>query len=156
MTESVHSEPLGETSRRVLVGGLLGLPVLAACGSDDSGGGSASADDGSDSGGGSSSGQGSGSGGALGKTSDVPVGGAKIYADQKVVVSQPTEGEFKAFSNVCTHRQCAITKLDGDEIVCGCHGSRFKVEDGSVVDGPASDPLEELTVTVTGDEFSVS
>jgi nitrite reductase/ring-hydroxylating ferredoxin subunit len=83
----------------------------------------------------------------------VPVGGAKIYADEKVVVSQPTEGQFKAFSNVCTHRQCAITKLEGSEIECGCHGSRFKVEDGSVVDGPASDPLEERAVTVQGEDL---
>jgi nitrite reductase/ring-hydroxylating ferredoxin subunit len=158
VTEDVQSEPLGETSRRLLVGGLLGLPVLAACGSGDGGdgsGGSGAEDGGS----GSSSDQGtggSGGSGALGKTSDVPVGGAKIYADQKVVVSQPTEGEFKAFSNVCTHRQCAITKLDGAEIECGCHGSRFKVEDGSVIDGPASDPLEERTVTVQGEDLVLS
>ena len=149
MTDDVKNE----TSRRVLVGGLLGLPVLAACGAEDSGGGSSSEEGGSE----GSSGQGSGGGGstsgALGKTSDVPVGGARIYADEKVVVSQPSAGQFKAFSNVCTHRQCAITKLDGAEIECGCHGSRFKVEDGSVVDGPASDPLEERTVTVQGEDL---
>jgi nitrite reductase/ring-hydroxylating ferredoxin subunit len=113
--------------------------VLAACGSNDS---TATAD----SGGGAPSGD-------LGKTSDVPVGGAKIYAGEKVVVSQPTQGQFKAFSNICTHRQCAITKLEGDEVVCGCHGSRFRVEDGSVAKGPASEPLETLKVTVQGDDL---
>jgi nitrite reductase/ring-hydroxylating ferredoxin subunit len=131
-----------ETSRRLLVGGLVGLPVLAACGAGESGG------DGGDGGDG-----GSAAAGPIGRASEVPVGGAKIFADQKVVVSQPTEGEFKAFSNVCTHRQCAITKLEGGEIECGCHGSRFKVADGSVVDGPASDPLEERTVTVEGEDL---
>jgi nitrite reductase/ring-hydroxylating ferredoxin subunit len=141
-----------ETSRRVVVGGLLGIgvggPFLVACGSDDSGGdsGGPGGDSGGSDGGGAAS-------GAIGKTSDVPVGGAKIYAAEKVVVSQPAEGEFKAFSNVCTHRQCAITKLDGDEIECGCHGSRFRVADGSVANGPATESLDEVTVTAQGQDL---
>jgi Rieske Fe-S protein len=148
-------------SRRALVGGVVGLgvgvPLVAACGSDESsdGGGSGDAStEKNDSGGGG--GGNTGAAGAVGKTSEVPVGGAKIYKSEKVLVSQPSQGEFKAFSTVCTHRQCAITQLDGDEIECGCHHSRFKVADGSVVKGPATDPLPELKVTVSGDNLSVS
>ena len=153
-------------SRRAVVGGVVGLgvgvPLVAACGSDESSdsggsGGSGSGGDASpekkDSGGGGGN---SGAAGAIGKTSEVPVGGAKIYKAEKVLVSQPKQGEFKAFSTVCTHRQCAITKLDGDEIECGCHESRFKVADGSVAQGPATDPLPEMKVTVSGDNLSVS
>jgi Rieske Fe-S protein len=84
------------------------------------------------------------------------VGGAKIFKAEKVVVSQPNEGEFKAFSTVCTHQGCPMTKLDGDEIECGCHGSRFAVADGSVANGPATKPLEELKATVKGDGLTVS
>lgn len=77
----------------------------------------------------------------LGKTSDIPVGGGKIYADHKVVVTQPTEGEFKGFSSVCTHSGCALTEVVDGTINCPCHGSKFKVTDGSVAAGPAKTPL---------------
>jgi Rieske Fe-S protein len=77
----------------------------------------------------------------LGKTSDIPVGGGKIYADHKVVVTQPTEGEFKGFSSVCTHTGCALTEVADGTINCPCHGSKFKVADGSVAQGPATKPL---------------
>ena len=138
----------------------VGVPLLAACGSDESsgggGGGSSSGDastEKNDSGGGSGN---ASAAGVIGKTSEVPVGGGKIFKAEKVVVSQPTEGEFKAFSTVCTHQQCAITELNGDEIECGCHHSRFTVTDGSVTKGPATDPLPELKVTVSGNNLSVS
>jgi Rieske Fe-S protein len=84
------------------------------------------------------------------------VGGAKIFKAETVMVSQPSEGEFKAFSTVCTHQGCKITKMDGDEIECGCHLSRFAVADGSVAKGPATKPLEKLKVTVEGDNLTVS
>lgn len=158
VVDDATSVPREDASRRFVVGGLLGLglgtPLLVACGSDDSDSGSG---DGS---GGSAQDEGSGgsggSSGGIAKTSEVPVGGAKLFTEEKVVVSQPTAGEFKAFSTVCTHRQCAINKLDGDEIECQCHGSRFRVDDGSVAEGPASDPLEEFEVTVQGEDIVVS
>ena len=133
-------------SRRAVVGGLVGLgvglPLVAACGSEESGGGGSEGT--------------STASGNIGKTSEIPVGGAKIYTAEKVLVSQPSQGEFKAFSTICTHEQCAITQLKGEEIECGCHQSRFKVADGSVAKGPANKPLSELKVTVSGDSLSVS
>jgi Rieske Fe-S protein len=153
MTDNRVHKTAGDASRRTVMSGIVGVgvgvPLLAACGSDDSE--SSGSGGGSDSGGGSASASGS-----IGKTSEVPVGGAKIFKAEKVVVSQPSEGEFKAFSTVCTHQGCPITKLDGDEIECSCHGSRFMVADGSVANGPATKPLEELKATVKGDNLSVS
>ena len=149
MTDHRISETGGEASRRTVMSGIVGvgvgLPLLAACGSEDSGGGG-----GSDSSGGASA------SGSLGKASEVPVGGAKIFKDKKVMVSQPSKGEFRAFSTVCTHQGCSITKLDGDEIECGCHFSRFKVADGAVAKGPAAKPLKELEVTVEGGNLTVA
>ena len=154
MTDNRVSKTAGDASRRTVMSGIVGVgvgvPLLAACGSDDSES-SGSSGSGGDSGGGSASASGS-----IGKTSEVPVGGAKIFKAEKVMVSQPSEGEFKAFSTVCTHQGCPITKMDGDEIECGCHGSRFAVADGSVVNGPATKPLEELKATVKGDNLTVS
>lgn len=129
----------------------LGLPVLAACGGD-------SADDSATdpgAGGESEEQPGDGGGQALGPISDVPVGSGTIYADQKVVVTQPSEGEFKAFTAVCTHQGCLVGKVEGEEILCPCHGSRFSTADGSVIDGPATAPLEEVALSVEGDQISL-
>jgi len=89
-----------------------------------------------------------GGGPVLGKASDVPVGGGAIYRDAKVVVTQPTAGQYKGFSAVCTHKQCIVRNVDGGTINCMCHGSKFKVADGSVAEGPASSPLPPVNVTV--------
>ena len=82
------------------------------------------------------------SSGSIGKTSEVPVGGGKIFTADKVVVTQPTAGEFKAFSAMCTHQGCPVSKIEGNEIDCTCHGSKFSIADGSVHEGPnGSEPI---------------
>ncbi|HYF74354.1 MAG TPA: Rieske (2Fe-2S) protein, partial [Nocardioides sp.] len=80
----------------------------------------------------------------LGSAADVPVGGGVIYADQKIVVTQPTEGEFQAFSSICTHQNCPVTAVKDGTINCTCHGSKFSIEDGSVATGPATKPLAKV------------
>ncbi len=87
---------------------------------------------------------------ALARTTDVPVGGGVINQDAKVVVTQPAEGEFKAFDATCTHTKCPVTNVDGGTINCQCHGSRFSIEDGSVKQPPATEPLAEVKVKVEG------
>ena len=86
----------------------------------------------------------------LGMASAVPVGGGMVYTDAKVVVTQPSKGEYKAFSAVCTHVGCLCNQVADGTINCPCHGSKFKITDGSVVAGPAPAPLPAKTVTVTG------
>ena len=81
-------------------------------------------------------------------TSQVPQGGGVVLADQKVVVTQPTAGQFKAFSAVCTHQGCLVAEVSQAAIVCYCHGSRFSIEDGSVTNPPAEEPLPPVAVTV--------
>ena len=89
----------------------------------------------------------------LAKTSDIPVGGGTIFADQDIVVTQPEAGEFRAFSATCTHQGCAVSEVTDGAIVCNCHGSKFAVADGAVVDGPADTPLPERSIEVTGKEI---
>ena len=98
---------------------------------------------------------GSGSGGAaapaaLASTSDVPVGGGKILADKKIVLTQPKSGEFHGFSAVCTHAGCTVGSVSDGTINCPCHGSRFSVINGAVVTGPATSPLPPVSVKVQG------
>lgn len=89
-------------------------------------------------------------------TADIPVGGGKILSEAKYVVTQPEAGTFKAFSKTCTHQGCPVTDIQGQDIVCKCHGARFSVADGSVVNGPATRPLTEAKVTVTGDSVTIT
>ncbi|RFU88084.1 Rieske (2Fe-2S) protein [Streptomyces triticagri] len=90
---------------------------------------------------------------ALAPTSDIPVGGGKIFAEEKVVVTQPAEGDFKAFSAVCTHQGCVVKSVEGGTINCVCHGSKFSIEDASVESGPATAPLPAEKITVSGDSI---
>jgi Rieske Fe-S protein len=85
----------------------------------------------------------------LGLASDVPVGGGMVYTAAKVVVTQPTKGEYKAFSAVCTHVGCLCNQVADGTIDCPCHGSKFNIKDGSVVTGPAPSPLAAASVTVS-------
>ncbi|MGX1544241.1 Rieske (2Fe-2S) protein [Streptomyces adustus] len=87
----------------------------------------------------------------LARTEDIPVGGGTIFAADQVVVTQPEKGEFKAFSNICTHRQCPVADVSDGTINCTCHGSRFRITDGSVAHPPATQPLPEKKITVEGD-----
>lgn len=163
VTDNLVPNASGEASRRAVMGGLVGLgvgaPLLSACGSDDSDAGDAGGSGGSDNGGSDAGGSDAGgttSTGAIGTKSEVPVGGGKIFKADKVVVTQPTEGEFRAFTAVCTHQGCVVAEIKGADIDCTCHGSKFSIADGSVVTGPATKPLEQLKVTVTGEDLSVS
>jgi nitrite reductase/ring-hydroxylating ferredoxin subunit len=156
-SESHH--PVPAPSRRAVVAGLgaAGLAVaLTACGSDDDASGS-SADPGA---GGSSAdpgaGQSAGAGTALAKTSDIPEGGGKVFSDEKVVVSQPTAGDYKAFSTICTHRDCPMTDLKEDVLSCSCHGSQFSITDGSVKKGPATEPLAAKQISVAGESITLA
>ena len=87
---------------------------------------------------------------------DIAVGGGVIYADQNLVVTQPTAGDFKAFSAACTHKGCTVSEVADGLITCACHGSQFSIEDGSVQAGPATAPLPSRAATVSGDMVTVA
>ncbi|MFE0257106.1 Rieske (2Fe-2S) protein [Streptomyces sp. NPDC059010] len=155
-SESV--QPASKPSRRSVVAavGAAGLAVaLTACGSEEDASGS-STEQGA-AGGGATSASGGGAGGAaLAKTADIPEGSGKVFSDQKVVVSQPAAGDFKAFSTICTHRDCPMIDLKEDTLSCSCHGSQFSVLDGSVKKGPATEPLAAKQITVSGDSITLA
>ncbi|MFF4488595.1 ubiquinol-cytochrome c reductase iron-sulfur subunit [Streptomyces sp. NPDC001544] len=138
----------GATRRTVLTTGAGALAAgCVGCGGNNSGGNSSSANS-------SSPHSSSGSGGReLGSTSDIPEGGGKVFADQKVVVTQPKKGEFKAFSAICTHEGCTVNQVVDGKIDCPCHGSQFEIADGSVARGPAAKPLPAENITVHGNSI---
>jgi len=85
---------------------------------------------------------------------DIPVGGGVVVADPPVVVTQPTEGDVKAFTAICPHQGCLVSDVSNNEILCACHGSKFSALDGSVIQGPAVEGLSAAAVSVDGTKVS--
>ena len=82
---------------------------------------------------------------------EIPVGGGRVFPERRVVVTQPTAGEFRGFGIVCTHDGCELNAVADGTINCPCHGSRYAITDGSVVQGPARTGLRVEQVAVDGD-----
>ena len=147
-------EAQGHTRRQVLITGaavIAATAVTAACGSSGSPAATSPAAGTSD----SSSPAATGSGATV-KTTDIPVGGGEILTAQKIVVTQPTAGVFKAFTAVCTHMGCTVASVSNGIIQCPCHGSQYSIVDGSVKGGPAPAPLAAIPLTVAGTTITVA
>ncbi len=134
--------PPRQVDRRTVLGGVAvaglaaaALPGLTGCSTGSSSGGSTT---------------------TTVKTSEVPVGGGVIEVATGVVVVQPTAGEFKAYSSVCPHQGCAVDSITNGTISCPCHGSTFKVADGGVIAGPATQGLTVLPSKVAGSDVVVT
>lgn len=89
--------------------------------------------------------------GAFTRTEDIPVGGGKTFEAEKIVVTQPTPGEFHGFDLTCTHAGCLVNKVEYGQIVCPCHGSKFSIADGRPEEGPALLPLLGKAISVAAD-----
>lgn len=135
-----------ETPRRTVLRGaiLTGavMPVLAACGGDEEPASEQPASDQPPTG-----------GEVIASTDDVPEGGGLIVEDAEVVITQPKAGTFVCFTSVCTHQGCAVSEVADGSINCPCHGSKFSIEDGSVVAGPATSPLPKTPIVVSDKEI---
>lgn len=90
------------------------------------------------------------------KAADIPVGGGRVFEAIKVVVTQPTAGDYKAFSAVCPHQGCLVTSVSDGNIVCPCHASTFDIATGEVTGGPAKTGLPAKGVSVGADGITVS
>jgi Rieske Fe-S protein len=95
-------------------------------------------------------------GAPIARAAEVPRGSAVEFTDaqlqQPAVLVHLEDGDFAAYSAVCTHRGCTVNYRDG-KLACPCHGSVFDPARGAAVEaGPASRPLPEIPVEVRGDE----
>ena len=85
---------------------------------------------------------------------DVKPGQIKMVTVGDVAVAvYNVDGAFFATQNTCTHTGGPLNEgsTDGVKVVCPWHGSCFDVTNGSVVAGPATEPLRTYTVVVEGE-----
>ncbi|WP_245765511.1 Rieske (2Fe-2S) protein [Nonomuraea jiangxiensis] len=131
----------GSYGRRELLGAAAGVAVcgvaLAGCGTGDA------------------KAQPNIKGKVIAKVADVPVGGGKLVKDLNVIVTQPTQGVYKAFSAACTHKGCTVSTPRDNVLRCPCHGSEFAADSGKALKGPASAPLASFQVRAEGDGIVV-
>jgi len=82
----------------------------------------------------------------LGPVEELPRDALLSITEAQAVI-RPTPEGFEAYSLVCPHLGCLVEPRK-DGYYCPCHGSRFEL-DGTVIKGPASDPLLGLELRIS-------
>ncbi len=66
-------------------------------------------------------------------------------------------GQFFAIDNACPHADGPLSEgeIEGDEVECPWHGSRFNIKTGAVTAEPAGKNVRTYNLRVTGDDIEV-
>jgi nitrite reductase/ring-hydroxylating ferredoxin subunit len=73
----------------------------------------------------------------------------RVVVDETPVLILRDGERFFALHDRCSHRGCSLSELgevEGEHVVCGCHGSTFDLRDGSIQRGPATAPQPAFEV----------
>ncbi len=68
------------------------------------------------------------------------------------------EGAWFGVEDRCAHAGCLFSEdgeIDGDDLICNCHGSEYDIRTGDVRRGPAERPVRTFPVRVNGDRLEV-
>jgi 3-phenylpropionate/trans-cinnamate dioxygenase ferredoxin component len=94
----------------------------------------------------------------IAKISEVSPGTAKFVEVQSNQIALfNIEGNFYAIGNTCTHRGGPLAEgsINGDEVTCPWHGSKFKISTGEVVGPPATKSVPRYNLRVQGDDIEI-
>jgi len=74
-----------------------------------------------------------------------------------VCLAHTQDGEWFAIDDTCTHEDCSLSQGDLEDyaVECPCHGSRFDLITGDVLNLPAVVPVRTHRVEVDGDTVRV-
>ncbi|MDP8957210.1 MAG: Rieske 2Fe-2S domain-containing protein [Actinomycetota bacterium] len=103
---------------------------------------------------------------------DWPTEWSAVYDDAQLEEGTPTagragnvdillykrNGRINAILDKCSHRGCALHDgqiNDGVTVTCPCHGSTYRLDDGSVVRGPATSDQEAFEVRIRDGKVEV-
>jgi 3-phenylpropionate/trans-cinnamate dioxygenase ferredoxin subunit len=81
----------------------------------------------------------------------------QVKVDGEEVALAKVQGEFLATSDVCSHEYVLLSGgwLEGEEIECPEHGSRFNMRTGEVANLPATQPIPVYDVRVENEDVFV-
>ena len=92
------------------------------------------------------------------KVSDVPSGDAILVevGDERILLSN-IDGHFYAVGEICTHAEAYLSDgdVEGEEVECYLHGSRFNLKTGEPQNPPANEPLPTYSVRVEADDILI-
>jgi Rieske Fe-S protein len=94
---------------------------------------------------------------AIGKVEDMVKDSGKIvkFGNKPVLVIRKPNGEYAAFSAVCTHLDCLVQyRKDYGQIYCACHNGRYDTN-GKNISGPPPAPLEKYSVNIKKDDVII-
>ncbi len=94
----------------------------------------------------------------VGPAKEVPDGTLRrVDVGDRAVCLGRVDGSWVAFDDTCTHEECPLSdgELDGNVVVCPCHGSEFDLRTGDVLTPPALEPLPIYDVRVLDGELEV-
>lgn len=91
--------------------------------------------------------------------SELPPGTKKtVMVSGKKLALANVDGSFFAIDDTCTHEQCSLGTegfLDGNVVICGCHGAQFDVTSGKVLSLPAPVDVASYETKVENGEIYV-
>jgi len=93
----------------------------------------------------------------IGKVEDMPKDSGKIvkFGKKPVIVLRKPNGDYAAFSAVCTHLDCIVQyKKEEGQIYCACHNGRYDLN-GKNISGPPPAPLEKYLVAIKKDDVFI-
>jgi nitrite reductase/ring-hydroxylating ferredoxin subunit len=81
----------------------------------------------------------------------------EIQINGEAICAVNLDGKYYAIGNVCTHEggPLADGTLEGYEVECPWHGSKFDIRTGEVTNPPASEPEPTFEVKVDGNNILI-
>ncbi len=81
----------------------------------------------------------------------------EVSAEGTTLLVANLGGTYYSIRNICTHMGCHLSqgRIEGQNVICPCHGSTFDLKTGKVVKGPARNPEPSYPVKVEDGELLV-
>lgn len=94
----------------------------------------------------------------IGNKNEIENGAMKSFtvAGKQIAVAN-IEGQYFAIDEICSHAHCSLADgfVDGQTVICPCHGSTFDLTNGRVMSLPAIVDVASYQVKVEGDDILV-